>query len=112
MSRGGRKSAPTEPRSREPFARVWALGIEEECFVVDERGRHTSGTDELVDEHDPPGIRQGRLDHERFWCVLEIQMPLIASSADARDRETMRRQSITAEGRIRPCEPTSIHGYC
>jgi carboxylate-amine ligase len=39
------------------------LGIEEECFVVDADGRPTSGTDELVYEHDPPEILEGRLDH-------------------------------------------------
>ncbi len=55
--------------------RVWARWGSKECFVVDEQGRPTSGTDELVYEHDPPEILRERLDHELFKCVIETQTP-------------------------------------
>ncbi len=74
-----------ERGSRESFTRMGTLGIEEECFVVDEDGRPTSGTDELVYEHDPPEILEGRLDHELFKFVIETQTPLIEEPDDARD---------------------------
>jgi glutamate---cysteine ligase / carboxylate-amine ligase len=75
-----------ERGSPESFTRMGTLGIEEEFYVVDERGRPTSGTDELVYEHEPPAILEGRLDHELFKCVIETQTPLIEEPADARDR--------------------------
>jgi carboxylate-amine ligase len=59
------------------------LGIEEEFFVVDDRGRPISGTDELVYETDPPDILAGRLDHELFKFVIETQTPVIESIDDA-----------------------------
>ncbi|WP_247000996.1 glutamate--cysteine ligase [Halosolutus gelatinilyticus] len=74
-----------ERGSRDSFTRMGTLGIEEECFVVDERGRPTSGTDELVYEHDPPEILEGRLDHELFKFVIETQTPLIEDPTDARE---------------------------
>jgi carboxylate-amine ligase len=70
------------------FDRMGTLGIEEEFFVVDERGRPTSGTDRLVYETEPPEILDGRLDHELFKCVIETQTPLIESLDDA--EETLR----------------------
>ena len=72
-----------ERGSPESFTRMGTLGIEEECFVVDERGRPTSGTDELVYEHDPPEILEGRLDHELFKFVIETQTPLIEALDEA-----------------------------
>ncbi len=74
-----------ERGSRDSFTRMGTLGIEEECFVVDETGRPTSGTDELVYEHDPPEILEGRLDHELFKFVIETQTPLIEEPSDARE---------------------------
>ncbi|MFC4450234.1 glutamate--cysteine ligase [Halorussus aquaticus] len=71
--------------SAESFAEMGTLGIEEEFFVVDRRGRPTAGTDELVYERDPPEILDGRLDHELFKCVIETQTPKIERLADARD---------------------------
>ncbi|WP_254862873.1 glutamate--cysteine ligase [Halovivax gelatinilyticus] len=71
--------------SPESFDRMGTLGIEEECYVVDEFGRPTSGTDELVYEHDPPEILEGRLDHELFKCVIETQTPLIERPERASD---------------------------
>ncbi|APX96114.1 glutamate--cysteine ligase [Natronorubrum daqingense] len=74
-----------ERGSRESFTRMGTLGIEEECFVVDDDGRPTSGTDELVYEHDPPEILDDRLDHELFKFVIETQTPLIEEPSDARE---------------------------
>ncbi|RBI64455.1 carboxylate--amine ligase [halophilic archaeon] len=61
--------------SAENFSERGTLGVEEEFYVVDERGRPTAGTDELVYEHDPPAILEDRLDHELFKCVIETQTP-------------------------------------
>ena len=74
-----------EGGAAENFNRMGTLGIEEEFYVVDQRGRPTSGTDDLVYESDPPGILDGRLDHELFKCVIETQTPLIEDPDDARE---------------------------
>ncbi|MFC7080160.1 glutamate--cysteine ligase [Halorussus caseinilyticus] len=71
--------------SAESFAEMGTLGIEEEFYVVDRRGRPTAGTDELVYETDPPDILDERLDHELFKCVIETQTPKIERLADARE---------------------------
>ena len=65
------------------FDELGTLGIEEEFFVVDDRGRPTAGTDELVYEHEPPAILDGRLDHELFKCVIETQTPTLSSLSAA-----------------------------
>jgi len=75
-----------ETGSPENFTRMGTLGIEEEFYVVDEHGRPTSGTDELVYEGEPPEILTDRLDHELFKCVVETQTPLIEDPDRARDR--------------------------
>jgi carboxylate-amine ligase len=77
-----------EGGAAENFTRMGTLGIEEEFYVVDERGRPTSGTDELVYGTEPPEILQERLDHELFKCVIETQTPLIESLDEA--GETLR----------------------
>lgn len=69
--------------SAEAFDRMGTLGIEEEFFVVDERGRPTAGTDELVYETEPPGLLENRLDHELFKCIIETQTPLIEHPSEA-----------------------------
>ncbi|WP_222918887.1 glutamate--cysteine ligase [Natrinema sp. SYSU A 869] len=92
-----------ERGSRESFTRMGTLGIEEECFVVDEDGRPTSGTDDLVYEHDPPEILEGRLDHELFKFVIETQTPLIEAPDDARDSLLAIRQALV--------EHAEAHGY-
>ncbi|RKD94776.1 glutamate--cysteine ligase [Halopiger aswanensis] len=92
-----------ERGSPESFTRMGTLGIEEECFVVDERGRPTSGTDELVYEHDPPEILEDRLDHELFKSVIETQTPLIEDPDDARDALLEIRQALVDYARE--------HGY-
>ena len=61
------------------FDRLGTLGIEEEFYVVDDDGRPTSGTDDLVYRYDPPEILEDRLDHELFKCVIETQTPVIES---------------------------------
>ena len=71
--------------SAEAFDRMGTLGIEEEFFVVDERGRPTAGTDELVYGSEPPEVLAGRLDHELFKCVIETQTPIIERPSDARE---------------------------
>jgi carboxylate-amine ligase len=86
--------------SRDAFDRMGTLGIEEEFFVVDETGRPTAGTDELVYESDPPEILDGRLDHELFKCVIETQTPTIGSLSAARDALADVREALVdhAEG--------------
>jgi len=86
--------------SRDAFDRMGTLGIEEEFFVVDETGRPTAGTDELVYESDPPEILDGRLDHELFKCVIETQTPTIGSLSAARDALANVREAVVdhAEG--------------
>jgi carboxylate-amine ligase len=69
--------------SADAFDRMGTLGIEEEFFIVDERGRPASGTDELVYGADPPELLEGRLDHELFKCVIETQTPTCESLAEA-----------------------------
>ncbi|MFC6720068.1 glutamate--cysteine ligase [Halobacteriaceae archaeon SHR40] len=87
----------------ENFSRMGSLGIEEEFFVVDERGRPTAGTDTLVYESTPPEILDGRLDHELFKCVIETQTPLIEDEADARDNLFAVRNALV--------EHADTHGY-
>ncbi|SFB97333.1 carboxylate-amine ligase [Halobiforma haloterrestris] len=83
-----------ERGSPDSFTRMGTLGIEEECFVVDERGRPTSGTDELVYERDPPEILEDRLDHELFKFVIETQTPLIEDPGNAREALREIRQAL------------------
>ncbi|WP_117365819.1 glutamate--cysteine ligase [Natrarchaeobaculum sulfurireducens] len=92
-----------ERGSPESFTRMGTLGIEEECFVVDETGRPTSGTDALVYEHEPPEILEDRLDHELFKFVIETQTPLIEDPDDARERLCEIREALL--------EHAHAHGY-
>ncbi|ARS90603.1 glutamate--cysteine ligase [Natrarchaeobaculum aegyptiacum] len=92
-----------ERGSRDSFTRMGTLGIEEEFFVVDEAGRPTSGTDELVYEHDPPELLEGRLDHELFKFVIETQTPLIEALDEARDSMCAVRQALI--------DHAEAHGY-
>ncbi|MFC4246544.1 glutamate--cysteine ligase [Natribaculum luteum] len=88
-----------ERGSPESFTRMGTLGIEEECFVVDERGRPTSGTDELVYEHDPPELLEERLDHELFKFVIETQTPLIEDPGGAREALLDVREALVEHAR-------------
>jgi carboxylate-amine ligase len=70
--------------SRESFDRMGTLGVEEEFYVVDERGRPTNGIDELVyGDDDPPEPLVDRIDHELFKFTVETQTPLIEAPGDA-----------------------------
>ncbi|MFC6835635.1 glutamate--cysteine ligase [Halomarina ordinaria] len=89
--------------SADAFDRMGTLGIEEEFFVVDERGRPTSGTDELVYETDPPAVLRDRLDHELFKCVIETQTPTLDSLSDARTALRDVREALVAHA--------EAHGY-
>ncbi|MFP9192237.1 glutamate--cysteine ligase [Natronosalvus vescus] len=92
-----------ERGSSESFTRMGSLGIEEEYFVVDERGRPTSGTDTLVYDHEPPAILEDRLDHELFKCVIETQTPLIERPSNA--------ESSLLEVRRALIDHAAAHGY-
>ncbi len=85
------------------FTRMGTLGVEEEFYVVDDRGRPTSGTDTLVYESDPPEILEGRLDHELFKCVIETQTPTIEDPSDARKTVLAVRDALI--------EHAKTHGY-
>jgi carboxylate-amine ligase len=92
-----------ETGSAEAFDEMGTLGIEEEFYVVDERGRPTSGTDTLVYETEPPAILEDRLDHELFKCVIETQTPTIEHPGDA--------ASTLYEVREALVEHAETHGY-
>ncbi|WP_255190893.1 glutamate--cysteine ligase [Natronobeatus ordinarius] len=92
-----------ERGSPESFTRMGTLGIEEEFFVVDEHGRPTSGSDELVYEHDPPEILDGRLDHELFKFVIETQTPLIEALDEAHGTMLEVREALV--------EHAATHGF-
>ncbi|XVH31444.1 glutamate--cysteine ligase [Haloferacaceae archaeon DSL9] len=92
-----------ETGSRESFARLGTLGIEEEFFIVDESGRPVSGTDDLVYGTEPPEPLAGRLDHELFKCTIETQTPLIEDPANAGDRLLAVRSALV--------EHAAAHGY-
>jgi len=83
-----------ETGSPKNFTRMGTLGIEEEFYVVDEYGRPTSGTDELVYEVEPPAILDERLDHELFKSVIETQTPLIERPGDAREQLLAVREAL------------------
>jgi carboxylate-amine ligase len=87
----------------ENFTRMGTLGIEEEFYVVDDRGRPTSGTDELVYGSEPPELLAGRLDHELFKCVIETQTPVCADLAAAREQLLAVREALV--------EHAEDHGY-
>ena len=92
-----------EPGSADVFDELGTLGIEEEFFVVDDAGRPTSGTDELVYETEPPDILSGRLDHELFKFVIETQTPKIDDPDEAAD--------VHREVRDALVEHAGNHGY-
>ncbi|PSQ42147.1 carboxylate--amine ligase [Halobacteriales archaeon SW_7_68_16] len=65
------------------FSTMGTLGVEEEFYVVDAAGRPTAGTDTLVHGSEPPAELDGRLDHELFKCIIEVQTPTVDSIAAA-----------------------------
>jgi carboxylate-amine ligase len=80
--------------SRAAFDRRGTLGVEEEFFVVDERGRPTAGIDDLVYGPEPPEPLAGRLDHELFQFTIETQTPTVDSVAAADEALREVRQAI------------------
>jgi carboxylate-amine ligase len=88
-----------EQGSRDAFTHMGTLGVEEEFFVVDERGRPTSGTDELVYETDPPERLAGRLDHELFKCVIEAETPRIGDPGSVREHVSATREALVDHAR-------------
>ena len=89
--------------SRDAFDRMGTLGIEEEFFVVDEAGRPTAGTDELVYGSEPPEILEDRLDHELFKCVVETQTPTVESLGQADEQLRAVREALV--------DHAEAHGY-
>jgi len=68
--------------SADAFDQMGTLGVEEEFYIVDDRGRPTSGIGDLVYDHPPTGILEGRIDHELFQFTLETQTPLISDLSE------------------------------
>ncbi|MFB6174206.1 MAG: glutamate--cysteine ligase [Halobacteriales archaeon] len=89
--------------SAEAFTDLGTVGIEEEFYVVDDDGRPTSGTDELVYEAEPPAILEERLDHELFKCVIETQTPTIDALSEAGEVHREVRRALV--------EHAEAHGY-
>ncbi len=85
-----------ERGSAEVFTALGTVGIEEEFYVVDDDGRPTAGSDELVYETDPPAILDGRLDHELFKCIIETQIPTADDLVAAREGLTAVREALIA----------------
>ncbi len=77
--------------SADAFDRMGTLGVEEEFFVVDNRGQPTAGIPELVYDHPPTGVLTDRVDHELFQFVIETQTPLLEDvSAVSESVQTVR----------------------
>jgi len=93
------------PDPDETFTRMGTLGVEEEFFVVDDRGRPTAGSDQLCYELEPPSILEDRIDHELFKFVIETQTPLIEDRSAAREtvlevREALVEHASNAGSRV------------
>jgi len=80
--------------SRDAFARMGTLGIEEEFYVVDEAGYPTAGIDDLIYGSEPPEPLVDRLDHELFQFTIETQTPLIERPANAGDQLSRIREAL------------------
>lgn len=85
------------------FSQLGTLGIEEEFFIVDERGRPTAGIETLVHGSDPPAVLSDRLDHEHFACIIETKTPVCADLDEARESVLEIREAL--------CEHAAAHGY-
>lgn len=82
--------------SADAFDRLGTIGIEEEYFVVDGRGRPVSATDTLVYDAEPPALLEGCLDHELFKFIIETQTPTIESPGEAADTVSAVREALLA----------------
>ncbi|WP_229112316.1 glutamate--cysteine ligase [Halapricum desulfuricans] len=86
-----------------PFTRLGTLGVEEEFYVVDDAGRPTAGSDELVYESDLPPVLDDRIDHELFKTVIETRTRLIEAPENAREAVLEVRDALVEHARE--------HGY-
>jgi carboxylate-amine ligase len=89
--------------SRDAFARMGTLGIEEEFYVVDGEGRPTAGIDDLIYGSEPPEPLVDRLDHELFKFTIETQTPLIERPGDVGDELARIRRALV--------DHATDHGY-
>ncbi|EMA40298.1 carboxylate-amine ligase [Halococcus morrhuae DSM 1307] len=89
--------------SADNFTRMGTLGVEEEFYIVDDAGRPTAGTDELVYETEPPAILDDRLAHELFKFIIETQTPICEDLADAREQFVAVREALV--------DHAAAHGY-
>ena len=89
--------------ARESFDRRGTLGVEEEFFVVDERGRPTSGIGDLVYDATPPEPLAGSLDHELFQFTIETQTATVASVSAADEAVRTVREALA--------DHAAAHGY-
>jgi carboxylate-amine ligase len=85
------------------FSRQGTLGVEEEFFIVDQAGRPTAGTDDLVYGRQPPEILEDRLDHELFKFVIETQTPRLEDLSEADESLRAVRSALA--------EHAASHGY-
>jgi len=90
--------------SRDAFDQMGTLGVEEEFYIVDERGRPTAGIQDLVYGDDEPGPPLSKkLDHELFQFTIETQTPLIEEPGEAEDSLLAARKALV--------EYAERHGY-
>jgi len=89
--------------SADAFDRMGTLGVEEEFYIVDRNARPTSGISDLVYDHPPTGILEGRLDHELFQCTIETQTPQIDDVGSAGEVVREVREALVAHA--------ADHGY-
>ncbi|SFG79971.1 carboxylate-amine ligase [Halopelagius inordinatus] len=89
--------------SADAFDRMGTLGVEEEFYIVDADGRPTSGIADLIYDHEPSGILDGRLDHELFQFTIETQTPLIERPDAAAEKVRAVRDALV--------EYAAEHGY-
>lgn len=85
------------------FRRHGTIGVEEEYFIVDQTGRPTAGTDDLVYGSSPPDVLADRLDHELFQFVIETQTPIIDEPGSVRETICSARRGLLEHARA--------HGY-
>ena len=89
--------------SADAFDRMGTLGVEEEFYIVDRDARPTAGISDLVYDHPPTGILDGRLDHELFQCTLETQTPRIDDVGSAGE--------VVRDVRAALVDHAASHGY-
>ncbi|WP_435184930.1 glutamate--cysteine ligase [Halobellus sp. EA9] len=89
--------------SADAFDRMGTLGVEEEFYIVDERGRPVSGISDLVYDHPPTGVLEDRIDHELFQFTIETQTPLIEDVGAA--------GAVIREVREALVDHADAHGY-